>query len=354
MGYSYDRRTRLGSAPDSELQDDLRALDELRELDKALDHIETAFSSHFHIEAHARTGATVDPTVKTQLDVLKKALDGLKAAEEIAKSTTTVLQLYPEDKTAARAKKDAETMIARFQKHAEAARKIVRTISSKQMPPALKKLGNAAGKIVEERLIDPSNLKVIPWMGETWQKNALYSVVLRVSAPDLSKFVNYTNKPNAVDVTISVDSGTTEGPKFEGDYSSTKEALTPKSVAERLLKALRGWPGLKGETEAAASRKKDADLIASAMKNIAHRLGEAGQVEMSRDARTVTVDYRSHLPKEGAYGIDEYRYDEMVSEEMDKAKKAYEAGLALYKDKIESISYDLGEKGWVYAHVTLK
>lgn len=362
--YSYDRRT----AAEPELQEALRDLEELRELDQNLDHIESAFELHFHLASRdarliihrgepswvmpeTRTGALLDPTVKTQLDVLKKAMEGLKAAEEVAKSTGRILELYPEDKTALRAKKDADTMVERFQKHAEAARKIVRTISSKAMPPALKKLGEAAGKIIADRLVDPSKLQVVPWMSETWEKNVLYQMLLRIKSPELKDYV-FSDK---VDVTIVVDSGSLEGPRLSNEGSPLKGELSPRTLAERMFGQLKGWPGLKGETEATESRKKHVSTIADVMKSTARQLGtDSGNPEISRDLRTITMDYRSHLPKEGASEVGESLYYDMVREEIKRAKGAFERNLAPWKDQIESLSYSDGEKGWIYTTATLK
>jgi len=56
----------------------------------------------------------IDPEVKSQRDALIKAREGLKAAKQVLESVTGILKVYPDDKTAIRAKADAETMLNRF------------------------------------------------------------------------------------------------------------------------------------------------------------------------------------------------------------------------------------------------
>lgn len=65
--------------------------------------------------------------------------------------------------------------------------------------------------------------------------------------------------------------------------------------------------------------------------------------------------YRSEaLPKEGAYSVGEYKYEEMVRSEIARASKAVDIALAPYKDKISGVDIHDGEKSWIYVSVKIK
>lgn len=295
------------------------------------------------------TGSELSPDVKTQLDVLGGALAALKAVEAAQKSVAQLLELCPGDKTVLRFGKDAGILAARFGKQADAARKFIRARAAKDMPVALRKLGEGAAKLVTERLVDPSKLRAIPWLGETYQKKAIYSFILRVESDDLKDY------QKRVEIVLECDPHT-GALRYGGFGSPCKEGLTANGVAEAMIKALVGWPGMKGEVEATARRKKPADEIARIMGEVGRRSGfDRDAVETSEDLREIRASYRSHnLPKEGAYSVGEFEYDEMVREEIALARKAFGPPLAPFKDVIDSIRIHDGEKSWIYITVTLR
>jgi hypothetical protein len=301
----------------------------------------------------------IDSTAKENLDLLSVMRDALRAAESAQKSVVQIAELLPDDKTVPRAKKDVEGMIARFQKRAEAVRKAIRTLASKAMSPDLMKLGKAAAKIVAARMVDPSKLRVIPWMGETWEKKIVYSVILRIEAEDLHVGSKYG--PNRLDVVL-VDDGSrihvrVDGCDLHAHGAERDVVVTPKIVANDTFPYLVGWPGLKGEVEATEGRRKSAEEIARVMKTLSSKLGidRNDEVEQSADLRKISTAYRSdNLPKEGERAVGEMRYSEMLREEFASVRKAFEGALALYKDQIEDIEIHDGEKSWIYITVTLK
>jgi len=301
----------------------------------------------------------MNPIVKENLDALGVVLAALKAAEAAQKSVAQIAELFPEDKRHLRAKKDVEGMIARFEKRAEAVRKSVRAVASKEMPPALKKLGEASARIVAARMVDPSKLRVIPWVGETWEKKPIYSVFLRIESGD--RVFAYTGT-NVLDV--SVEGGADAGSEIRlrlgrvGCVGMRKgEVVTPEFVAVETLKCLVGWPGIKGEAEATEGRRGRAEEIARIMqKLVSGGIGfDRDKVEKSADLRKISTAYRSHdLPKEGERAVGEGRYSEMTSKEFTSARKAFEGALIAHKDQIEGIEIHDGEKSWIYITVTLK
>jgi hypothetical protein len=305
----------------------------------------------------------MNPVAKENLDALGVMLDALKAAEVAQKSVVQIAELLPDDKTVPRSKKDVEGMIVRFQKRAEAARKVIRAVASREMPPELMKLGKAAAKIVAARMVDPSKLRVIPWMGETWEKKISYSVILRIEAEDLHVGSKYGS--NRLDVVL-VDDGSRIHVRVDGcdlhvHGAERDVVVTPKIVAGDTFPYLVGWPGLKGEVEATEGRRQVAGEIARVMKTLSSKLGMRDwggpfdEVEQSADLRKISTAYRSdNLPKEGERSVGEMRYSEMLREEFARARKAFEGALAAHKDQIEGIEIHDGEKSWIYITVTLK
>ncbi|MEC9122781.1 MAG: hypothetical protein VX969_01460, partial [Verrucomicrobiota bacterium] len=111
----------------------MRELDALEELDENLNGVIDAF------DASMKTAAKINPEVSSQFEVLNKARKGIQSAEAIQKNIQAIIETYPEDKTAKRALKDASTMIARFKRTESKAAGVVRRISKKEAPPALRK-----------------------------------------------------------------------------------------------------------------------------------------------------------------------------------------------------------------------
>ena len=353
--YSYDRRT--AASPLDAIEDTLEAL---KALDANLDGIEQAFDAHF------RTAGLLDPEVESQLTVLVKAREGLKAAKTIQEQIDRVIGLYPDDKAAVKSRLDADRMVKRFEKHVAAAHKIVETISKKAMPPALKRESAVAVKAIQDRLVNPDGLEVIPWQRETdiyvppttsWGRGNMvkvveYQVVFKLTdstSPErYGKWLMWENSGNAQPgVFGGTDSG---GP-------GAKTTITGKEFAERFLAAFRGWPGIKGEAEASKNRASTAQAVSYAinMATRAMRSHDLDRVEVSKDNITIRGGYRSwHLPKEGESDVGETRYRAMVDDEIGEFRKVLDQKLSAFKGSIERIDIYDGEKSWVHVEVTLK
>lgn len=139
----------------NDLQDALANIAFLGDLSENLDEVLGTFAAHYRM-------ASMNPIVSSQMAALDKARKGLKLAQETQKNIEGVLGLYPEDKTATRALADAKTLVLRFGKHVSDAETMIQTISKKEMPPSLKKVAKAAQALVAARMIDPSQLTLIP------------------------------------------------------------------------------------------------------------------------------------------------------------------------------------------------
>lgn len=342
----------LAAAPDlSELQDRLEVL---YELSSNLDAIEDAFDAHFNI-----TAGVLTPQVKSQFDVLHKAMEGLKAAKEIQRHADVILSLDPADKTAQRTKVEADRMVEKYSRHEDSARKIIRTISKKEMPPALKKEAAVATKIIESRLVNPSDLDVVPWQntvsilipgGQTLEV-AQYQMVFKIKTEkieDLSpRLVEHTGteKPGVFGMFGRYDRG----------HFPYNRPMTGKEFAQMVLDYLVGWPGLKGEAEASVARSSTAQAVAGVVSSVSRSLGwMSNETTISADNLVINGAYRSNLPKEGAYEVGEYEYDNMVREETRRCAEALKAKLKPYQDKIKKIDIHDEEKSWIYITVTLK
>lgn len=338
----------LASAPDlEELQEGLATL---KELDANLQAIEDAFGAHFTM-----TASVLKPEVKSQFDALAKAKEGLKAAREIQKHADVILSLEPSDKTAQRTKVEADRMVDRFSRHEEAARKIIRTISKKEMPSNLKKVAAAATKLIEDQLADPSALEVIPWQNTVnlWNdisgrmvEVVMYQMVFQIKGAE--EYLPY--RPLLVEYT-STKAGVyarTEGPG-EGTLTNSRE------FAAYVLERLKGWSGLKGAAGAAATRTSTADEVAKIITSVCERLGwDSDRAQVSQDKTRIQGAYRSNLPKEGAYSVGEYEYERMEREEIARCRTQLAPLLQPYKDLIERAHIQAEEKSWIYIEVTLR
>jgi hypothetical protein len=315
----------------------LKALDQLDQLDENLTKLETTFDMHF---------AAATPEVKGHMDSLVKAIEGLKTAKMVLDGLNKLVATFPEDKGAAKAKVEAERMVDRFEKHIEKTRKIVRTLSAKAMPKALKDLGAKIEKIIKAKLVNPSVLEVLPWQ-DTQTHTAPYLIFFRIQD---KSFHN-----GRVEVRIEENISSTDGPSLYDGYNITRN-ITADKAAEAFFAKLRGWDGIKGGAEEKTLRKMRCVGIEGAIKSITNSLGwMTDPPTVSDDYLTVEGSYRAgSLPKEGAYELGEYEYEQLVMAERAKCQKAVDAKLAPYKDVIKNTEISFGEKSWVYITVHLK
>ena len=347
------------------LSEVLYGLDALRELDSRLTSMEVSFDEHY--PNVLRVAAVVDPEVVSQGAALQKAREGLAAARDIRLKVEVILKAYPDDKTAKRAVADADVMIERFVKHEEAAAKVLRTIAKKQMPPALKAYMDKAEKLIAAKFVDPSKLRVIPWVTlhteyippvNRWSEGTqikclLFQAVFRVEGVFAGDPLEPT-RTQRVELIVSEATAGPGGTRIDGlraySVGDTKQDAT--WFADKFLEELRGWPGLVGATGANATRKTVALQIGALLGSLAQRLGESRKQDAEVDPAglTVHVSFRTDLREED-YG----QYDETWRREGDRMyKEPAKKLLAPYADKIKSFSLSYGEKGYWSFAVTLK
>ena len=357
----------LIARPIKEVQDALMTLDALELLSDNLSDITDTFGQHFRIggiqispdvasqltdtfgQYFRIGGIQISPDVASQLKALEKAREGLAAAKRVQEAMTSVLQAYPSDKTALRAAKDAGIMVKRFAGHEADAAKMIRTISKKEMPASLTKVGAAAARLIKAQLVDPKLLQVIPWQQKRWidgREGVIYQVVLRIEDKNLTGGY-LRGKAEVMVVESTLHSG---GPRFNDVIA------TPKAVAENMFKQLHGWTGLKGEGDKIQGRATTAQGIKSALNSALRRMRayDYGDTNISADNSRIEASYRSDLPKEGESSVGEWEYGEMVDAEIKRAKKVVEPALRPYLKQIKNINYQDEEKSWIYVTVYLK
>ncbi len=330
-------RDLMAAAPG--LDDVLQTLEQLDQLsDNLTDAIDT-FQGHFK-------QAALDPSVKTQLDIMNKAKAGLDAAKNALKAVEAVLAAYPDDKTAARAKYDAEVMVKRFKRHYNDALDIYRTLSKKAMPPGLKAYASSIASELKSRLVDPSVLYVGHGQTETVFNDMYYHVLFKLTAGDRDLTGIAYEQVNK-----------NEGPRANmGNSFHNGMKMSPKEFADQFFDSVRGWIGLKSETsDVRQQRSENVQNVKSILNQAVKRAGgwmiEEAQLE---DETRVTAAYRSDsLPKEGAQEVGESDYQAMVEEVTGRFRKIVMPMLQGVPG-IRKVGIYAGEKSWVYVTVELK
>jgi len=273
--------------------------------------------------------------------ILLSTLQARKQVEAAKTSLEAALRALPTDKAIPAILKSLEKVFKDFDRDIEVARKIIRTDSKTSLSEPLKKLSAAITRGIKAQLVDPKNLKVIPW-----KERGDLMIVWRVTDPGVPNH----NKKAEVSIVES------QGHILLRRGYNTDPVKSPKQVVEAFLDQLQGWPGVKGEENKNAIRKIHAEQIATALNLALRRMGgyDLNKAEISRNLREVEGAYRSDLPKEGAYETGEYEYQRMVENEIGAFRKVLDAALKPYMKDIKDIRVDDGEKSWIYASIELK
>jgi len=337
-----------------ELSDVLDTLRSLEMLSGELDDVEEAFNHHF------RMAAAIDPKVTSQIEALQKARKGLKLAQDALKQVTAILGVYPEDKTAQRAVKDADVMVRRFERHEAAAAKIIRTLSQKQMPAALKKLAASVSTAIKRRLVDSKTLQVLPWQTtkERWLDGGYrgrgvtgveYQVVFRIDAD------NFPGGNNRKEMILTESTILDIGPFNESLRVGRPVETTAREAVAWFMSQLEGWPGVQGEGEAIAGRAATAQAVARALNSANRGFYDMEKATISPDNRRIEGSHRSDdLPKGGASDMGEYAYEDLVERVTAKFGKRVERELGSLMKSVQKIDIYDGEKSWIYTSITLK
>ena len=322
----------------------LDTLADLRELADNIEGITNAFSKHF--------ASGLDPQVRSQLEALQKARDGLKAARSIQESLSFLLTVYPADKVALRAQKDADGMVKRFTKLESEAAKMIRTLSSAKTSPALKAAAATLATKIRALLVDPKVLRVIPWQREAWRgpKGVIYQIILRI--PETAT--------GSLDLTLSEDT-TAPYQKIEwdlrnergGGYLHNGEYKSPADLMPKVREMLSGWDGLKGETGQNAKRMELAKILAPIIdffcEGVAGR-SEARKTEIEQNGKVLYGGFRGNVRYE-SYG--DRGYDD-ANDEARRLTSDLRKRLSAYSSAIATISVGYDEKGHFSVGVMLK
>lgn len=309
----------------------LRDLQSLSDLSENLDTVLDTFEHNFRM-------ASLDPEVSSQMAALQKARQGLKKAQEIQKGIEEILSVYPEDKTAQRALKDAVVMVRRFQKHAQDAHKMLQSIAKKQIPKALQDLAQKAQAAMKRRLEDPRSLVVIPWQiadkdYRSGREGVRYQVVFRL------------NDNSSFEMILSQSTLDTKGPQLMGlGVFGSFKAADLKMILDEFERKLQGWAGLKGQADANAQREALAGNIVMALRSAWRG------AEFSTSAREVRVSWR----EESLESLSEWDRDRKQSAMSKEFKDKAERLLKPYMSGIARIWADYAEKGWWSLSIQLK
>jgi len=333
----------------------LDQLADLAALDGALTDIEESFAMHY-----GRVASTLRPEVVSHHDALKKAVDGLNLAKGILKSAESIVAAFPEDKTAKRAVADASTMVARFTRHQEEARKVLRTLAQKQMPPALKAAAAKVKAALSKRLVDPDVLQVIPWVMPTqasvsghysssWVDTLEFQYIFRIEG-----LPERLGRQGRFDLSLREKVLGSNGVQFY-DGLNPSPYTAPAQVVEVFDRALQGWDGIVGQAAANVGRAQVAEKVKAALESALRRAPSSwGTDPVTVHNLNVRGAYRSGLPKEGEREVGEYRYNEMVKSEITAWRRILDPLLAPHMAGIASVSVYDGEKSWIYTDVHLK
>ena len=313
------------------------------------------------VPEHYRTAsADLRPQIVSHNDALKKATAGLEQAGKILAAAQAIVAAFPEDKTAGRAVADANTMVGRFTRHVDEARKVIRTLAQKQMPPDLKAAAAKVKAAASKLLVDPDQLQVIPWIQPyTAYIPGRYGAASNVETVMFSVVFRIEGIENAYHGRFQMELRETPvgdpGVKFY-DSMNFHPYTGPEQAIGLMRRTLVGWSGLKGEADASSARAPVAAAVVRALDSAIARMRawQSDPAKVTSRGLVVEAAYRSELPKEGSREVGSYRYEEMVREEVAAWRKVLDPYLAPHLNGIKDVSVSDGEKSWIYTHITLK
>jgi hypothetical protein len=332
------------ASPSDVYQDALKNLSDLSYLSENVQEVLDGFSQHYASDVR---NASMDPTVKSEYDVFNKANQGLTVAEQTIKSLKDLVTLFPDEAKYVKTLADMEKMRDKLTKQVEASRKVIRTLSKKQAPKALSDMAKAVDKKIAAKLIDPNQLEA--YFNQSLANDGKLSFLAVFVASDAKKTTLILSE------TVAGDPGVMMGVGENRKVYTTFKPATVDGAVDLFLNAAKSWVNVKGESESRSVRESTAKAISQIVSKVTGRMGDDyDPMEVSDDFRMVSGSYKSYLPKDGAYAVGEYEWDHMVGQEIKSFKSRLEPALAPFKDKIERMSYDVGDKSWVYVNIYLK
>ncbi len=320
-------------------------LSELSVLDELADHIE---EFNYTVNSHYKSAALQSVEITTPVQAFEKAVSGLKAATEILSGLENMVKLFPEDKTAARALLDAQTMVNRYTRLKTSTREVVVTLSKKNMPESIKKAWKAAESLVRAKFEDPQSLIVTPWVGVGPRGTPIFRVFFCV--------LNVKEHLKNYEASIMEDPLSTVG-AIDGEDWYNPKPFSPKAFADKFTDKLAdmGWSGLKGSGAAAAGREALAKIVARAVsQSYDPRCYDKQPVVVSKDNRIVEGSYRTDLDKEGQHYYGEHDWHDLCSKKYKEFMARFESHLSLgYRKQLKKVDFYIGDKSWAEINITL-
>jgi len=314
------------------LREILKEMDKLNELSENLTEVENQVSNTF------KMAASLNPEIRTQKEALKKAVAGHQGAQNMLNDLREILKLYPDDKTAQRAVKDAQTLVKRFAKHESEARKIIKQLSKKGLPPALSKMAKELATMIKKHLVNPSDLDIRYQQGEAYSRDwegVKYVVLFSLS------------EGNQFPKTIGLEETTLR----PGVYPAGNErnTTTAKEALEKFLIAYQGSPLIKGQEGANKKRKEILDALGLRLSRM------TSFRDLVKKDLSISGEFRDfRLPKDGAYEMGEYEYEDLLKTVMKGHIEDVKKAIAPYEKDIRGWSISPEEKSWLYLTINLK
>ena len=345
---------------DQDLSEYVHTLQLLNELDVSLNESMDMINSHY---ASAQGASVFSPDIANQFALLKNANKGLEAAENALDGLKKLALVDPSDGAVTKLVLAMEKMVAKFQKNATKTRDAVRKLTSRETPPALKKMAGQVQKLIVSRLVDPSLLEVFTSQSEdaknrSWPpvKGLAHDVHFRASNMKDQYGNEYSGSLVLSESTVNpgLSYGWSQSfKKADGSFFPAPDPLlNAQQAVDLFLEKTRSWSNIKGEGQKNLERATVAKSIQGALDGVLRRLGGR---ESERDGdMSIRGEYRSNLPKEGALEYGESEYEEMVSAEISAAHRMVSPALAPYMSSIKRVGFDAGEKSWIYITVDLK
>jgi len=366
----------LSASPLGEID---QAIELLTELADNLEASTGVFLDHYRTATYwsYKSPAKIDPKIVSQFDTLDKARKGLDAARKAQEAIALAQKYDPTAKPTLRMIQDVETLIKRFTKLHADAHKVIAIASKKLVPVRLKKIAANVAAALKARMRNPSSVEIVHWQTNsfvTFHSNTAdtptmegleYQVVFIFTIPKEERLRNEDIsgvwRPQLI--LAEHTASTKVGPYFRlssGGSRDNSPITSTKQVVDAVIDYTRDWKNWKGAEEEAAGRaplaKQIANALASALKRAGggwgHDLGRG--VEISGDNRSVSGEYRSDLPKEGAYDVGESDYHDLVDREIADWHKILDPALAPFKDRIRRVNVSAGEKSWIYTSIELR
>jgi tRNA(Phe) wybutosine-synthesizing methylase Tyw3 len=213
--------------------------------------------------------------------------------------------------------------------------------ASKGIPADLKAMGEKIAALISERLVDPATMTQFHWVAPSmWSGRDLdFSYVFRIKDGETDKL--------GFEVTFGFN-GQLQVTSLLG--SPPRDADFAEFVSKRVFEMLKGWSGLKGESDRNEERTKLLDKVGPILLEACKRLSEGGVDPLERDAMYVSCGFR----RSRLESLSERDRDDTIVSTYRETTEYLKKALGALSDKVANISCEYGEKGWYTVTVTVK